>query len=81
MIRLYDLLDDAIEKEHILHVKGWALGMKYFKSCDMFVWCYPDTGEIVPDKTSFPYIKRVILSHKILIPQEWEILPDPTKEV
>ena len=73
-MKLFELLNDAIETGNIIYIDGWHLGMRYNKDNDCFIWCHPGTGKYEESKVDYTGFNRVVLSKKILSMESWKLI-------
>lgn len=74
-MKIVELLETAMKTGDIIYVSGWALGMRYNKDNDCFIWCNPCTGQFNKSRRDLTGLHRVILCGKILNQDKCMLLP------
>lgn len=74
-MKIVELLDMAMKTGDIIYVSGWALGMRYNKDNDCFIWCNPCTGQFNKSRRDLTGLHRVILCGKILNQDKCMLVP------
>lgn len=69
--KLYELIDEAIGTGSIIYKPGMAMGIKFCKEINGFVWCFLNNSYCI-DKTNVSGYKRVILT-KDVISDGWRL--------